>query len=296
MSSLKKQSKSFSIYRDVTDRIIQALEKDCPPWIKPWKTEGRGGLPRNFCTNKYYSGINVLLLWLSSELNGFSSNYYATFKQFSSKGLKILRGSSANRIVYVNKYKKIIETKKTDGTISVEEKNIPFLKYYSVFNLEQTDYTFPEDEPIKISGDFSSVKEYISNVPVKIIFSGDRAYYDRSNYIKIPPKSKFTSASAFYSTIIHELIHWTGHESHLNREKNKGYNERRYSFEELIAELGAAFLSAELKIDGKLQHDSYIQSWLEYLKNDQKYIFKATKFASQAVEYLNQLQPQRTSN
>ena len=270
---------SALIYQQVTDKIIAELESgNIPSWVKNWS--GGAGSDCNVITKKTYSGINTIILGMS----GFKSPYWGTYKQWVSIGAQVSKGSKGTHIIFyspVENGSKITETG--------EVKNYSYiLKSYTVFNADQvTGFEAPALPVQRVFNDISSIEALTVKSGAKLQFGGDRAYYSPSqDYIAMPHKTQFNSEASYYATLLHELSHWSGHKSRLDRDLSGRFGNEAYAAEELIAELSAAFLCARYSITGELRHSSYIASWLRVLKNDNKAIFKAAALAQKSADYL----------
>nr|WP_069594779.1 zincin-like metallopeptidase domain-containing protein [Aliivibrio fischeri]OED52745.1 DNA primase [Aliivibrio fischeri] len=234
--------------------------------------------------------MNIMLLWMSAAMQSFSSSSWMTFKQAQEKGGQVRKGEKGTHIFFYN----MIE--KTDkGTDEVER--YAMLKTYCVFNIDQID-GLPESmyRPVVTVNDkvtvrsLEHVESFLNATGASIVYNGQRAFYRPStDEIVIPDVSRFSSTEDLYATTLHELTHWTGHQSRLERKNNNAFGSKDYAFEELIAELGSVFLMADLGVVGEVQHESYIANWLEALKGDKRYIFKAASQASKAHQFLQQL-------
>ncbi len=284
-----------SIYQTVTDRIISSLKAGVIPWEKPWKTPRYAcdPFPRNFYTGKPYRGINVLLLW-SSEYN---SPFWLTFKQAQALKGNVRKGEHGTQIIF---YKQLPEHAEKDEEGTGEDERIPFvLCHYTVFNVEQCDgLTLPEISQPAIAPeiDEDEVCESIvggwKNCPTLHLTSPTeyRAYYRPStDSVHMPTRSRFVDAPHYYSTLFHELIHSTGHESHLHRTFSDRFGDELYSKEELVAEMGAAFLCAIAGIANEhtdRNTTAYIQNWIEKLKEDNRLIVHAAANAQRAVDLI----------
>ena len=283
-SKSAKAFKKVDMYEAVTNKIIEALEKGVKPWVCPWVKSSRGnGLPINFDTKKSYSGINVCLLWFAAFEAGFTSNQFLTYKQAQSLGAQVRKGEKGTNIIYYTNWKK----ENAEG----EKENIPMIKSFTVFNIEQIEgLNIPEVAAIEEGSIFESldhVEIFLKNTGAKITEQGASAFYRPStDSITMPNRGRFSNYCDFYATALHELTHWTGAKHRLDRIKGSRFGSDDYAFEELIAELGASFLMAELNVSGDVQHESYIASWLERLKGDKRYIFKAASAASKAHQFL----------
>lgn len=287
------------LHQQVTDTIIQQLEKGVIPWHQPWKGNGLSipPLPLNFTSGKRYRGINILLLWTAAINGQYTSPEWGTFKQWQQKEEAVRKGEKGNLIVYYD----VLE-KEVDGEI----KKFPFLKSSFVFNRCQlASYQEPEQavqqEPTtSLVERIASVENLVSRSGAKIIHKGERACYIPSlDEIHMPPEALFldtdtcTATEGYYSTLLHELTHWTGGKTRLNREGGKKYGDKGYATEELVAELGAAFLCAEHEISTmeKGDHASYINHWLQVLKDNKRCLIAAASDASKAVDFLTTSPP-----
>ena len=270
---------SALVYQQVTDKIIAELESgNIPSWVKNWS--GDAGSDCNVISKKTYSGINTIILGMS----GFKSPYWGTYKQWVSIGAQVSKGSKGTHIIF---YSPVENGSKI--TESGEIKNYSYiLKSYTVFNADQvTGFQAPALPVPKVFNDISSIEALTVKSGAKLQFGGDRAYYSPSqDYIAMPHKTQFNSEVSYYATLLHELSHWSGHKSRLDRDLSGRFGNEAYAAEELIAELSAAFLCARYSITGELRHSSYIASWLRVLKNDNKAIFKAAALAQKSADYL----------
>lgn len=286
------------IYKRVTDKIIVDLEQGQLTWLKPWSAGNTAGkiikpLRHNGVP---YSGINILMLWGASIEAGFLSPYWMTFKQAKELGAHVKKGERGNLVIYTNTITKTEE--RDDG--SEEERKIPFMKGYSVFNVEQIDglpehyYTKPK-AIIDPARRIQHAEEFFTSTGADIRHGGNSAHYSGgSDHVQMPYFETFRSPEAYYATLAHELTHWTKHPKRLDREfGRKRWGDEGYAREELVAELGAAFLCADLELAPELRadHAAYIQSWLKVLQNDKRAIFSAAAHAQRAADFLHGLQP-----
>ncbi len=282
---LKSKSKkpSRDIYQEITDKVITAIEAGVMPWSCPWAVDGHQGLPFNYSTNAQYRGINILMLWLEAQTQQFSSSAWLTYRQATALGGQVRKGEKGTTCIYYN----TVEKENAKGEID----NIPFIRTFTVFNLSQIDGIEPLCDAAPIDGGFEPIS-LAENILVQsgadITEHGDRAFYRPStDNIYLPDRQRFTSSHDFYATAFHELTHWTQAKHRLNRKRISDKEREDYAFEELIAELGAAFLMAGIGIDGEnTQHESYIAHWLTALRNDKRYLFKAAAAASKAHQYI----------
>lgn len=291
------------IYQKVTDRIIADLEQGELTWLKPWSTgnlEGRITKPLRH-NGQPYSGINILMLWGAAVADGYLSPIWMTYKQASELGAHVRKGERGNQVVYANTITKTEEQE--NGT--EEERTIPFMKAYTVFNVEQIDglsdnyYTKPEPV-IDTAQRIDHAERFFTATGADIRHGGAQAYYSGgSDHVQMPVFECFRSPEAYYATLAHELTHWTKHKSRLDREfGRKRWGDEGYAREELVAELGAAFLCADLGLTPEpgTDHAAYIQSWLKVLKEDKRAIFSAAAHAQKAADFLHGLQAGALSN
>ena len=264
-----------SIAQVITDNIIKALESGVAPWVKPWHSNGVDA-PYNPVAKRYYNGINFIQLSMMPA----STNYWVTYKQAQSVGAQVRKGSVGIPVVYFSPLE--VTDKVTGDAIK-----IPMLKTYTVFNADQVDgLELPAPTELNEVDQIEACEEFIAQQNALIKFGGNRAFYTRDmDYIQVPDRAQFKSSEDYYATLLHEITHWTGHASRLNREFGKRFGDQAYAFEELVAELGSAMLCAHLKIDGQLQHASYIDNWLQVLKSDSKNILKAGALAQKVLDF-----------
>lgn len=283
-SSKTKFSKTRTdIYQTVTDRIITALEAGVKPWVCPWqRVPGMSGLPSNYATGTAYSGMNIMLLWCSASEQGFSDSRWMTYKQAQSEGGQVRRDEHGTTAIFYTTLEKENDAGDTE--------HIPMLKTFTVFNVEQIDglpLTTEAVSPAETFEPLPQAENLFQSSGANIIEKGQNAFFSPStDEVWLPERHLFSDAANFYATGLHELVHWSGGKTRLNREMKGKFGSEGYAAEELVAELGSAFLMAELGIVGEVQHESYIASWLKALKNDKRYIFKAVSAASKAHRYL----------
>jgi antirestriction protein ArdC len=271
------------IYQQVTDRIISELERGAAPWIKPWTTFASAGEDQNIISKKPYNGINRVILGMS----GFSSSKWASFKQWQELGATVRKGEKGTMIVF---YSPIKKESINPANGQLESSAYHCLKSYFVFNADQVDGIEIEkpDTVEKPFIDVPALEKRVSDTGAIIKHGSSSAFYRRdSDSIHLPKKGDFKSESDYYATLLHELIHWSGANFRLDRTKGKRFADTAYAFEELVAELGAAFLCQDYQIQGDLRHADYIGSWLKCLKDDNKAIFNAAALAQKAADYVN---------
>lgn len=279
------------IYSQVTDKILAGLENGTAPWVKPWSARAfkGGAFAHNAVSKRQYSGVNVVLLWMAQDEGGFTANRWLTFKQAKEAGGNVRKGERGTMVVFVSHM--VREDEKTG-----EEVRIPFLKKYTVFNVEQceglSETITGESLPMPVNkGDRAELADmFIAETGADFAeIGGDRAYYSPAqDHVRMPRFEQFKSADHFYATAFHELGHWTGHENRLHRDFSGRFGSRSYAAEELVAELTAAFLCAEFGFDGDLRHTSYIKNWISLLKADSRAFVTAASKAQQAADFLRQ--------
>jgi antirestriction protein ArdC len=284
------------IYARITTQIVNHLEKGVRPWTRPWNAEHAAGrITRPLRHNgKPYSGINVLSLWASAIEQNFAAPIWMTFRQASQLDGHIRKGAKGSLVVYADS----ITRKETDDKTGDEgERDIPFLKGYTVFNVEQID-GLPEVYYARIAPTLDPVAriehadKFFRALGANIRHGGNRAFYNITHdAIQMPPFESFQDATSYYATLAHECTHWTQEKSRLNRDfGGHRFGSEAYAVEELVAELGAAFLCAdlELTLEPREDHASYIATWLDVLTHDHRAIFTAAKHAQNAAEFIHQ--------
>jgi len=276
--------KPNDLYAEITKKIIELMETHGSDWTRPWVSHGNG-MHKNIITNAHYRGINVLLLGLA----GYGTRVLGTFKQWRMKGGKVRKGEKGTLGVF---YKPL-----TVGE-NDEERSIPILKHFYLFNVDQVDGVKVETpEPVPEPERISSVERFVTNTSAIIQQGGSRACYSpRSDMIRIPEISAFGEAESYYSTLLHELSHWTGHWTRLDRKDamQSRFGDQSYALEELVAELSAAFLGISLGVhhEPRPDHAKYLNNWMQVLKDDMRAFSTAASKAQQAADYLLELQMQ----
>lgn len=274
----------MSVYEIITDRILQKLSEGVIPWRKPWNN---AGLPKNFVSKKEYRGINLFLL----NMMPYESPYFLTFKQVKDLGGVVNAGVKSMPVVF---YTSLEVDDVDEKTGEITKKDIPVLRYYNVFNVEQTNITV---EPIThTTNEFNAIErceEVVKNMPnpPAIQHGKDAKYITLQDSVYIPSPERFNPAEEYYCSLFHELVHSTGHEKRLNRksiaEKN-GFGTKDYGYEELIAEMGASFLCGITGIERKTldNNAAYIDGWMKVIKADKRLLINAASQAQKAVDYI----------
>jgi antirestriction protein ArdC len=295
------------VYSRITQRIIAELENGVRPWMKPWNAEHAAGrITRPLRHNgKPYQGINILSLWMDASLKGFAAPVWMTFRQARELGAHVRKGERGSLVVYANS----VTRKDTDAETGQDtEREIYFLKGYTVFNAEQIEglpapyYALAEPRIDPIAR-IEHAENFFAATGASITHGGNQAFYRPStDSINMPPFEAFRDAESYYATLAHETTHWTMHPSRLDRDFSREYGSKRfgsqgYAIEELVAELGSAFLCADLglALEPREDHAAYIANWLEVLKNDKHAIFTAASHAQRAADLINSIAKPKNS-
>src|SRR4030081_449350 len=265
------------LYAEVSARIIAELEAGAAPWIKPWAATAGANTPCNAVTNRPYSGCNVILLWMA-EAAGYRTPRFLTFKQALELGGNVRKGEHGTKVYFV----KQLQVREEGADDPSATRLVPMLREYTVFNVDQCENlparaTTPnEGKPRNRDERDATIDEFLACSGATIREGFGEAYYrPGDDFISLPRFEAFKSAAHFYAVAFHELGHWTGHRSRLDRDLRHRFGARTYAAEELVAELCAAFLCADFSIDGDLRHAGYIESWIGLLKADTRAFFTA---------------------
>ena len=291
-------SRRIDVYKQVTDRIVSELEAGVRPWIQPWTAShaaGEASRPLRF-NGIPYRGINVILLWLSALHGHYASPLWMTYKQAAELGGQVRRGEIGSLIVYADRFTR----REVNENGESQESEIPFLKSYTVFNTEQIDelpahYYATSAPDLRSVERIERVEQFFAQTKADIRHGGGLPYYVQpADFIQMPVRDAFTDANNYYATLAHEVTHWTGHRSRLGRQFGRErFGDDTYAMEELVAEMGAAFLCADLGLTLEPRHDhaAYIASWLRVLRNDKRAVFTAASHAQRAADFVHNLQP-----
>ncbi len=278
------------IYTEVTARILQELERGVLPWVKPWSATSGQNVPCNAVSNRPYSGTNTILLWMALE-RGWPTPRFLTFNQAKAAGGTVRAGEHGSRIVFM---KRLVVKDRRPEAKEDDTRMVPLLREYSVFNVAQCD-NLPErivngpsvtrmrnpDTRDELADDFVASTGAIIREG-----HGQAMYVPSMDFIGMPKFVDFKGADHFYNVEFHELTHWTSHKDRCARDLKGRFGDKAYAAEELIAQLGAAFMCAEFSFDGASQDASYIATWVTLLKDDNKAFFTAASAAQKAVDYL----------
>lgn len=297
-TTAKNQAPKADVYARITDSIIKDLEQGARPWMKPWaagNADGRISRPLRH-NGTPYRGMNVLLLWGAAMDGGFQSPQWMTYKQAQELGAQVRKGETGSLVVFADRFTKTETNDKGEDT----EREIPFMKGYTVFNTEQIDglpaqyqqAPCPAPQPLELH---QAAEDFFARTGATVHHGGNRAFYSTvRDFVQMPPPETFRDALSYAAIKAHEFTHWTGHKDRNAREFGKRFGDRAYAFEELVAELGAAFLCADLGLTPEVREDhaAYLGHWLQVLKDDKRAIFSAAAHAQRAADYLHSLQEQ----
>ena len=280
---------SKDIFEKVTEQIVRAIEEGAATYKLPWKTSSQFlSSPINAVSKRPYRGINVLVLWLTAEENRYTSGTWATFKQWKELGAQVRKGEKSAHVVFWKFLNKSGDSEQEDG--EKDGSRIPMAKHYWLFNADQVDrYRKTEEPPLSRAERIEHAEEFFRAVGVSPRPGGNQAFYNsESDTVYMPAFDAFKEALFYYSVLSHESTHWTGAPSRCARDLKGRFGSDAYAMEELIAELGAAFLCAELGLptDPRQDHAPYIAGWLKVLKSDKRAIFTAAAKAQQAVDWM----------
>jgi antirestriction protein ArdC len=281
-----------SLYDEVTGRILAELAEGRLPWVQPWGLNGATSvaLPRNALSSRRYSGINVLILWSAVIEGHYPSQAWLSFKQAREAGGTVRKGEKGTTVVYADRFTPEAEKARALET-GKDAKSVPFLKRFTLFNAAQCEglperfvsdpAPLPEREIVPIA------EKLVAASGVDFRIGGEKAFYAPSaDFVQVPPQPLFFDQINYYRTALHELTHATGHASRLARDLTHPFGSAGYAREELVAEMGAAFLCAALGIRPTVRHADYIGAWFEVLSEDNRAIFRAASAASKAADWL----------
>jgi antirestriction protein ArdC len=286
------------VYGRITDKIIADLEQGVRPWLRPWNAEHAAGkIIRPLRHNGIpYKGINIVMLWSAATVKGYACPLWLTFKQALELGGNVRKGETGELVVYADR----IQRTETNSKGEEVDREIPFLKGYTVFNAEQCEnlpahyYAKAEIPSVTPAQRCEAADRFFAATGADIRHGGTRAFYaEGPDFVQMPPFETFRDAESYAATLAHELTHWTKHDKRLARDMGRiKWGDEGYAREELVAELGSAFLCADLGITPEVREDhaAYIASWLKVLRDDKRLIFSAASHAQRAVDYLHNTQ------
>ncbi|HEY3181189.1 MAG TPA: zincin-like metallopeptidase domain-containing protein, partial [Casimicrobiaceae bacterium] len=269
------------------------LERGAPPWVRPW-SQDVDSMPMNASGRRPYRGINALLLTLEANSQGYPLNRWLTYRQAAELGGQVRRGERGTTVVLwrLRKLSATANAFPDEGEPDLHERVIPLLRAFTVFNLAQVDGVPAALQAVERHhwDPDARAEDLLQMSGATIRHGGSRAFYrPGDDEIHLPPPRAFPDAGRYYATALHELTHWSSHPSRCNRQLGQRFGDDAYAAEELIAEMGAAFLCAHCRIDGELHHAGYLASWLKVLRTDKRAIFIAATRAQQAADYVLKL-------
>lgn len=292
---MTSQKARLDVHQEVTNTIVRMIEEGAGKFQMPWHLASAPiHMPRNIASKKHYRGINILMLWAIAKERGYQSEVWGTYKQWQEAGCQVRKGEKAALVTFYKEFD--VDPDPKDPRDNGKRM---FARASWAFNASQVDgadLQLPDDHGA--IDRIASADSYVANTGATILHGGERAYYHpASDAIRMPSDGLFFGTpsqrtEAYYSTLCHELTHWTGIKKRCDREFGKRFGDDAYAFEELVAELGAAFMCSNLGItnEPRQDHARYMARWLEIMKGDKRAIFTASAKASQAVDYLDKLQ------
>lgn len=283
----------FDLYRTVTDKIVAAIEAGTGDFVMPWHVSAATGRPINALTGHGYRGVNVVALWAEAVMAGYGTGWWASYRQWERLGAQVQRGQRGSVIVFYNHLN-------TAPTEELDDSRFRLVARASrLFNLDQVDgWQPPGTAPVPMVEALAEVEAFVAATKAVVVHGGSRACYLRDyDRIDLPARDRFrgsptsSASEAYYGTLLHELTHWSGAPHRLDRTFGTRFGDNDYAVEELVAELGAAFLCADLGIanEPRPDHAAYVASWLEVLNDDRRAIFTAAARANEAAAYLQAL-------
>lgn len=300
-----EQTERVDIYTEITNAVIHAIEAGAGTYEMPWsrklanELKPLAAIPVNAASGQSYRGANVLALWMRAQARGYGTNFWATYRQWAELGAHVRKGEKGTHVAFWKFFESSNESQDEDATDTPRSsRRPPLVRFYSVFNASQVEgWTIPESAPVTEPNENRDAKleGFFAATGADIREGGDQAYYQpTSDHIQMPTFGAFASETSYYSVLAHELTHWTGHITRCARDLATRFGTQAYAMEELVAELGSAFIGAELglQLDPRKDHAPYVQNWISVLKDDKRAIFTAASKAQYAVDWILKRQPQ----
>jgi antirestriction protein ArdC len=291
MGQVQGEERRGSLYAEVTARVVAELEQGRLPWVQPWDGAACGcTMPENGAIGRRYSGINILILWSAVIERGYSSQRWVTFRQALGLGGNVRRGEKGTTVCYADRFTPRAEEARARDE-DRDARQIAFLKRFTVFNVDQCE-GLPEEltQTLELPAERETIPQaeaLIAATGADFRIGGSHAFYaPDADFVQVPPQQAFREQINFYRTALHELGHWTGHESRLGRDFSGRFGSSAYAREELVAEMASAFTCASLSIQPTVRHADYVGAWLAVLREDERAIFRAASLASKAADYL----------
>ena len=278
----------------VAKKFIEALKTEKGNWKKSkiWKSL-ESGLPINAKTRKSYNGFNIINLLLDREIHNYDNNEWGTFKMWNDMGYRLKKNEKCS-YVFFNTLFEVDDKNKVDEFGNPKKKKIWYLKPYAVFNANQVEgYEIKKVQAPNKAKSLDNVDQYVEYTEAQILHGGDRAFYSPNmDVIQMPSKESFLGTEEYYGTLLHELVHWTGHENRCKRDFSGSFGSEAYAIEELVAETGSAILCSILGISQTVREDhlKYVNSWIKNLENKPEQVIKAINKSTKAIEHLDSLQ------
>ena len=282
------------LYAETTARIVTALERGAPPWVRPWSCVV-DAMPVNADTRRPYRGINFTILSLEAQAHGYGVNRWLTYRHAQELGGNVRKGAAGTPVVYwqLRKIGVVADAfPERDDPPALPSKVYPLLRAYTVFNVAQIDGLPPaySESQTPTWEPEARGEELLLMSGARFRQGGARAYYQPgADEIHLPPRAAFVTGAGYYNVALHELTHWSGHPSRCHRDLTGRFGDASYAMEELIAEMGAAYLCAHCRLDGELRHASYLESWIKVLRSDKRAIFTAAAHAQRTADYILKL-------
>lgn len=294
-----KSTTRFDVYEAITNQIVSAIEAGAGQVQLPWHRKSAAIYRSvNVASKNAYRGVNTVALWAAADARGYEQGIWGTYRQWQERDAQVRKGEKSSLIIFYKEFGNDDSTGEGNDTDENPRRFVAKASY--VFNIAQVDgYATPEaSQPVAQIDPIDAAERLVSATGADIRIGGDSAFFaPASDYIVMPDKHRFigtdtsTATQGWYSTLLHELTHWSGHKNRLNRELSERFGSDAYAMEEMIAELGAAFLCGDLGISAEPRpdHAAYIDNWLRILKSDRKAIFTAASAANKAAEFLANL-------
>ena len=276
-----------TIYETITNQIVTAIEEGAGAYKMPWhRLSNDVTTPINVASGRGYRGLNVFSLWMIAEAKHYQSGTWATYQQWQEKGAQVRKGEKSASVFFWKNLAAGEEQQPTE-----DENRARFVaRAYNVFNADQVEgYHVPDAPVLSESERIAEAEAFFQAIPAELNHGGSRAcFVPSADIVQMPDFGAFTSARAYYSVLAHELTHWSGAKKRLDRDLSGRFGSESYAVEELVAELGAAFIAGRLALpsEPRTDHAPYIASWLKVLKNDSRAIFTAASKAQAAADYL----------
>ena len=293
MSGVVLSASRLDVYQAITGKIVAAIEAGAGEFVMPWHSFGKPiARPTNAFTGVGYRGVNVIALWAEAVLTGYGSGVWASYKQWRELGAQVRRGERGSVIVFY----KPIERGADAGEGDARDGQRLVARAYQIFNAAQVDgWTPATPQPASPADVLAFVEDFVSATGAEVRHGGEVArYLIQKDLIEIPDRNRFygtptsSPTESYYAVLLHELVHWTGAKQRLDRTYGKRFGDEAYAVEELVAELGAAFLCADLEItnEPRPDHAAYVAHWLRVLERDPRALFTAARAAVVSAEHL----------